>query len=280
MEPDQTNAAPPPTAVGVHDQAVANKGPIELPQYQSHKVVGALRITDVHPAAPGAAPDARPHLMYAPDGFNYVQPSPDVFARYTPKPGDYLVFYPDGYMSFSPKAAFEDGYAPLGDATAAHVAEPAADRRWSVKDGQTITDPHTGLTIRLGSYGDHSNSVFLQAAIAPASDEPEGAQARGSTLVFQRNGEVLRILPHRMDAPGLDPADEREPEPEPFQPNPGARTIGAKAGPDAAPPPAPVPPQAGVGALNDPNTPPVGMAPAPAPQPPVMKPVVPLDTDH
>lgn len=287
---EPTNAAPPPdappatavpidppTTVGVHDQAVANKGPIELPQYQSHKIVGALRITDVHP---GATPDARPHLMYAPDGFNYVQPSPDVFARYTPEPGDYLVFYPDGYMSFSPKAAFEDGYAPLGDTITPQIAEPAADRLWSIKDGQTVTDANTGITIRFGSYGDASRSVFMQVAVAPDASEPEGTQARGSTLVFERKGEVHRILAHQqptvpvLDAPGEQP-------PEPFQPNPGATSIGTRAGPAVALPANPVPPQGGAGALDNPSVPPVGMAPAtvaaPAPQPPVMKPVQPLD---
>lgn len=33
-----------------------------------------------------------------------------IFARGVPSAGDYLVRYADGYLSFSPKAAFEDGY--------------------------------------------------------------------------------------------------------------------------------------------------------------------------
>lgn len=32
------------------------------------------------------------------------------FARGTPKAGDYIVIYEDGYKSWSPAKAFEDGY--------------------------------------------------------------------------------------------------------------------------------------------------------------------------
>lgn len=35
---------------------------------------------------------------------------PEFMARATPLPGGYLVIYEDGYMSFSPAAAFESGY--------------------------------------------------------------------------------------------------------------------------------------------------------------------------
>lgn len=36
--------------------------------------------------------------------------SAGVFARGRPSPGDYFVVYDDGYQSWSPRAAFEDGY--------------------------------------------------------------------------------------------------------------------------------------------------------------------------
>jgi hypothetical protein len=37
--------------------------------------------------------------------------TPNVFARGRPDLGDYLVIYEDGYKSWSPAKAFEDGYA-------------------------------------------------------------------------------------------------------------------------------------------------------------------------
>lgn len=38
---------------------------------------------------------------------------PALFARKAPAVGDYVVVYSDGFMSWSPKAAFEDGYRPV-----------------------------------------------------------------------------------------------------------------------------------------------------------------------
>lgn len=49
------------------------------------------------------------------DGFDPITTRYDVISRYTPKLGDYLVIYDDGYMSVSPKAVFEAGYARIGD---------------------------------------------------------------------------------------------------------------------------------------------------------------------
>ncbi|GAA4493492.1 RyR domain-containing protein [Pseudaeromonas paramecii] len=48
----------------------------------------------------------------------YLAPE-DMLARYKPEAGDYLVLYADGYVSISPKLAFEQGYTTLGtDVTA------------------------------------------------------------------------------------------------------------------------------------------------------------------
>ena len=73
---------------------------LALPQYRSHKVVGALQIRrvvgdEVHFVLPEHPP------RKAKDG---------MFARYVPQPGDYWVIYPDGYESISPCVAFEEGY--------------------------------------------------------------------------------------------------------------------------------------------------------------------------
>lgn len=38
---------------------------------------------------------------------------PVVFARGRPEPGDYMVRYEDGYLSWSPVKAFEDGHAMI-----------------------------------------------------------------------------------------------------------------------------------------------------------------------
>jgi hypothetical protein len=72
----------------------------QMPQYQSHKKVWALRILSVEVNTI--------HFMssiYAPR-----EVDPKIFSRYIPVSGDYFVVYDDGYESISPKKAFEEGY--------------------------------------------------------------------------------------------------------------------------------------------------------------------------
>jgi hypothetical protein len=71
----------------------------QLPQYKCHKVVGALKIAKLEgnvltPADPGYAP--------------FIVDKE--FLRRNPEAGGYYVVYADGYKSFSPAKAFEEGY--------------------------------------------------------------------------------------------------------------------------------------------------------------------------
>ena len=80
-----------------------------FPQFVSHKVVRAMRIVRVTPLTvllqyPGSDEDA-PAISYP--------VNEPLFSRYTPVPGDFLLFYPDGYVSPSPRAAFLEGYSPM-----------------------------------------------------------------------------------------------------------------------------------------------------------------------
>lgn len=75
----------------------------EMPRYQSHKKVWALKIASI---------DER-KLTFADEGYAPILVDPKMFARYTPFPGDYYVVYDDGYKSISPAKAFEEGYTRL-----------------------------------------------------------------------------------------------------------------------------------------------------------------------
>jgi hypothetical protein len=82
----------------------------ELPRYRSHKEVWALKIAAIEfdkgkdggatitPAEPG-------YVAFKVD-HNYVY-------RHEPKVGGYYVVYADGYKSWSPAEAFEDGYVRI-----------------------------------------------------------------------------------------------------------------------------------------------------------------------
>jgi hypothetical protein len=47
------------------------------------------------------------------DDGSLVTVAEDFFAKHNPQVGGYLVIYADGYMSFSPAKAFEDGYVAI-----------------------------------------------------------------------------------------------------------------------------------------------------------------------
>lgn len=76
--------------------------PADLPEYISHKRVHALRISGFIEGKP---------VVVTPDGVSRIVEVPAVvFHRSTPKVGDYLVRYSDGYISYSPREQFETGY--------------------------------------------------------------------------------------------------------------------------------------------------------------------------
>lgn len=92
----------------------------EMPRYVSHKTVHALEIASV-----GAAGGLRRNVFFKED-FLPALLSEDMFTRYQPVPGDYLVVYADGYKSFSPRKAFLEGYKPEKAARDYHQPKDAA----------------------------------------------------------------------------------------------------------------------------------------------------------
>lgn len=94
----------------------------EMPLYKCHKEVRALKIKDVicH-----ASPDADVsieefsktedfqggHLLFDDERYIAKPFSAEWFRKHNPKKGGYLVVYKDGYESYSPAEAFEDGYS-------------------------------------------------------------------------------------------------------------------------------------------------------------------------
>ncbi|MFA6125423.1 hypothetical protein [Sphingomonas sp.] len=87
---------------------------IEMPRYKCHKQVWALKISELKStASPEQESDGS--LLLVPSDKRYAPFVVD--AAYTrkhrPEVGGYYVVYDDGYKSYSPAKAFEDGYALL-----------------------------------------------------------------------------------------------------------------------------------------------------------------------
>lgn len=71
-----------------------------LPKYKCHKVVRAAEIQ-------GVSLTGLLHLK----NIGNVQMSLDWLDKHKPIVGGYFVIYEDGYQSYSPKKAFEEGYS-------------------------------------------------------------------------------------------------------------------------------------------------------------------------
>lgn len=82
-----------------------------MPQYECHKKVWALKIADVQQSTadedfPGGSYD-----LHINDGiFAPIQASAEFVQQHKPQAGGYYVVYADGYKSYSPAKAFEEGY--------------------------------------------------------------------------------------------------------------------------------------------------------------------------
>lgn len=75
----------------------------QLPRYQSHKKVRALKIAAINGIT----------ITPADDGYAPFEVSPEYIDKHEPKAGGYYVVYVDGYKSFSPAEAFELGYTRI-----------------------------------------------------------------------------------------------------------------------------------------------------------------------
>jgi hypothetical protein len=85
---------------------------MEMPRYKCHKEVHALKIAELKSTAtPDQESDGS--LLMVPADTRYAPFVLDAAytSKHRPKAGGYYVVYADGYKSYSPAEAFEDGYS-------------------------------------------------------------------------------------------------------------------------------------------------------------------------
>jgi hypothetical protein len=91
----------------------------EMPRYKCHKEVYALKIKDLVPQTSedlvgNDGPSSDGAMLYPDDaGFAPFHVTQDYIDKHKPQVGGYYVVYKDGYASFSPAEAFEEGYARI-----------------------------------------------------------------------------------------------------------------------------------------------------------------------
>lgn len=81
---------------------------MEMPKYQSHKKVWALKIKNIIGDMGGGA------IIYPEEeGYGVIKVESDYVEKHAPFEGGYYVEYEGGYKSFSPADVFESGYTLL-----------------------------------------------------------------------------------------------------------------------------------------------------------------------
>ncbi len=83
---------------------------VQIPLYRSYKTVRAFKIEAVIPRGKGHAV-----LIPVQEDLPHVEVSEEYLIKHQPKAGGYYVRYKDGYESWSPAEAFENGYTLVGE---------------------------------------------------------------------------------------------------------------------------------------------------------------------
>ena len=86
---------------------------IEMPKYNCHKQVWALKIAGIkrnNEDDPNAETDGSAMITPAEDGYAPFRVDHEFMRKHKPEVGGYYVVYKDGYKSYSPAQAFEEGY--------------------------------------------------------------------------------------------------------------------------------------------------------------------------
>lgn len=83
----------------------------EMPKYQCHKQVWALKIKSlIDPTEPGNESDGSRIIVPQEEGYASFTVGQEYVHKHKPQEGGYYVVYADGYASYSPAQAFEEGY--------------------------------------------------------------------------------------------------------------------------------------------------------------------------
>jgi len=90
----------------------------EMPRYKCHKEVWALKIASIEfdrdkASTENRETDGSATITPEEDGYAPFKVPHDYVRKHKPEAGGYYVVYADGYKSFSPAKAFEDGYSRL-----------------------------------------------------------------------------------------------------------------------------------------------------------------------
>lgn len=171
-----------------------------LDEYQSHKTVKAAKIKKINFRPDGSATIATdnhliPHLDTKPSyahrykGGNIDQPTG------TPEDLGYYVRYKDGYESWSPTHAFEDGYA-LANITASEA--PVPKRVVNLTFGQAIEALKSGDRVAREGWNSKDMWIVLMTGmkLPPYNDQTTERKVNDRTAKWIGRDTPLETLPY------------------------------------------------------------------------------------
>lgn len=191
----------------------------EMPRYQSHKKVWALKIAQIehlpNPDITGMSAAASYGAIITPveDGYAPFPVSAEYVIKHKPQEGGYFVQYEGGYKSYSPAEAFEGGYTPIRHGVA-DMAQPTysigSAPKVTLQDIEANIASEHYFTAAEGASGvvdDDMVNRFLTWPVPPGvyPDGVPGKPGRIGTNLLSAT-EAREMLQHVVAAPAVPPS--------------------------------------------------------------------------
>lgn len=187
-----------------------------LPEYQSHKKVWALKIKAIKRDGEGENRDSDGSAIITPEehGYDPFEVDAEYIHKHKPQVGGYFVVYKDGYKSFSPAKAFEEGNYLIEEGEINETRELLSDLAWAAymthqqlecrlefdeKETTTLITRAKNIEVRAvqliknGFIGDKPAIVAGHMKSFQNTDS-DGAKKNVSDLVIWGDGDLFKLI--------------------------------------------------------------------------------------
>jgi hypothetical protein len=162
---------------------------VEMPRYTSHKKVWALKIKEIKQSVIDPSPFEGGSYTITPEDGRYApfDVPRDYVERHFAEDGGYYVVYADGYKSYSPAKAFEEGYTPV-DSESHHHAKSPDLRSFTQDEMDNWFSYHAPTPEQIIAYGEIRTAAKIFAETVkrhvPASADKTAAmrEIRGAVM--------------------------------------------------------------------------------------------------
>lgn len=156
-----------------------------MKKYKCHKVVWAMKIVGFD--FPPKGEESKGVLLLGQEHNEFV--SQEYFNHHTPEVGGYYVKYSDGYESYSPAKAFEEGYSEI----------PSDEKVYKKIDNNFMYHSPIGDQPKKYSAirGIGKEIAYLIEALVPDSREKSLAMTKLEEAVMWANAGIARNTPNK-----------------------------------------------------------------------------------